>query len=470
GQVLSYSYDELGRKTAEYTGDTPGDPAKALAEWTYDSLGKGMPVSSTRYVGGKSGSAYVKKVNGYNAVGQPTGTTTVIPAVEGNLAGSYSTTASYTETVSLLASTTFGTEAGLPAETVGYGYNLQGKLVAMGTPSRPYIATVAYSPQGQVLQTTLGTPSKQLRTAQTWDQATGRLATNRVTLQSNTANPISATTYGYNAAGSVTAVSDVQSSGGTDRVTDTQCFGYDAQNRLTTAWTDTKGLGAVTAGQLTKCATAAPSPGTIGGPSPYWLDWQFNQLGDRTQQVAHDVKGAATKDVTQTITYPGAGVTPAKKPNAASAVTTTGPSGSTTVVPDYDSAGNTKTRTGPGTSQAFEYNEEGRTKAVTTNGTEAGYLYDADGSLLIQRNPGTNLLYLFGGAEQLRLDTVKKTVTGLRYYHSPDGTVIVRSSAGTVSYQPTTPHGTAQLQVDGASLAVVRRAYDPYGNARGAAP
>ncbi|WP_371493702.1 toxin glutamine deamidase domain-containing protein [Kitasatospora sp. NBC_00374] len=471
GQVLSYTYDELGRKTGEYSGDTPGDPAKLLGEWTYDSLGKGMPASSTRYVGGRNGSAYVKKVNGYNAVGQPTGSTTVIPAAEGKLAGTYTAGASYTGTVSLLASTTFGTEGGLPAETVGYGYNLQGKLVAMGSASRPYIATVAYSPQGKVLQTTIGLPSKQLRTAQTWDQATGRLATNRVTLQNNTANPISATTYGYNAAGSVTAVSDVQSSGGTDRVTDTQCFGYDAQNRLTTAWTDTKGLTAATAGQLAKCATAAPSPSTIGGPAPYWLDWQFNQLGDRVQQVSHDVKGAAAKDVTQSLSYPGGGTTPAKKPNAATTVTTAGPSGSTTVVPEYDGAGNTKTRTGPGTAgQGFEYNEEGRTKSVTTNGKEASYLYDADGNLLIQRNPGNDVLYLFGGAEQLSLDTVKKTVTGLRYYHSPDGTVIVRSSGGTVNYQPTTPHGTAQLQVDGATLAVTRRAYDPYGNPRGTAP
>ncbi|MER7706728.1 RHS repeat-associated core domain-containing protein [Kitasatospora sp. NPDC097605] len=471
GQQLSYSYDELGRKTGEYSGGTPGDPAKLLAEWTYDSLGKGMPVSSTRYVGGKGGSAYVKKVNGYNAVGQPTGSTTVIPAAEGNLAGSYSTAATYTDTVGLLSTTTFGTEGGLPTETVGYGYNLQGKLVGMGTPSRPYVATVAYSPQGQVLQTTLGTPSKQVRTAQTWDLATGRLATSRVTLQSNTANPISATTYGYNAAGSVTAVSDVQSSGGTDRVTDTQCFGYDVQNRLTTAWTDTKGLTPATAGQLAGCVTAAPSPSTIGGPAPYWLDWQFNQLGDRVQQVSHDVKGAAAKDVTQTIGYPGNGTAPAKRPNAATAVTTTGPSGSTTVVPDYDGAGNTRTRTGPGTAvQGFEYDEEGRTKSVTTTGKQASYLYDADGGLLIQRNPGTNLLYLFGGAEQLSLDTVKKTVTGLRYYRSPDGTVIVRSSSGTVSYQPTTPHGTAQLQVDGTTLAITRRAYDPYGNPRGTAP
>ena len=166
----------------------------------------------------------------------------------------------------------------------------------MGSPSRPYVATVNYSPIGEVLQTTVGTPSKQLRTAQTYDQATGRLATNRVTLQTNTANPISDGTYGYDQAGNITAVSDIRSSGGSDRVADTQCFAYDAQDRLTTAWTDTKGLTKATAGQLAQCATSRPTPATIGGPAPYWTDWQFNQLGDRTQQVAHDVTGNAAKD------------------------------------------------------------------------------------------------------------------------------------------------------------------------------
>ncbi|MER8188343.1 RHS repeat-associated core domain-containing protein [Kitasatospora sp. NPDC094015] len=472
-QTLSFSYDTLGRRTAEYTGAGTDDPAKLLAEWSYDKLGKGLPVASTRYVGGKNGSAYIQRVDGYNAVGQATSVSTVIPAAEGALAGTYTAKAAYTENVGLLASTSYGTDGGLPAETVGYGYNLEGGLVSMGSPSRPYVATVNYSPLGEVLQTTLGTPSKQLRTAQTYDAATGRPATNRVTLQTNTANPISATTFGYDQAGNVTAVTDVQSSGGTDRTTDTQCFGYDAQRRLTTAWTDTKGLTTATAGQLARCTTARPGPATVGGPAPYWLDWQFDQLGDRTRQVGHDVTGNAAKDVGQALAYPGSGTAPAKRPNAVSTVTTTGPAGTTVLTPGYDDAGNTRTRTTTGArtgSQAIDYNEEGRTAAVTTDGKKTGYLYDADGGLLLQRAPAGTTLYLFSGNEQLNLDAIGKTVTALRYYRAPDGTVTIRSSGGAISYQPTTPQGTAQLQVDGATLGITRRAFDPYGNPRGAVP
>ncbi|MDY0814717.1 RHS repeat-associated core domain-containing protein [Kitasatospora purpeofusca] len=473
-QSLSFSYDGLGRRTAEYAGDTAGDPAKLLAEWTYDSLGKGRPVASVRYVGGKAGSAYVQKFDGYNAVGQPTGTTTVIPPSEGALAGTYTAKASYTSTVGLLASSEYGAAGGLPAETVGYGYNLEGGLVSMGSPSRPYVATVQYSPLGQVLQTTLGTPTKQLRTAQTYDQATGRPATNRVSLQNNTANPISDTSYRYDQAGNVTAVSDVRSSGGTDRTVDTQCFGYDAQHRLVTAWTDTKGLTAATAGQVGQCSTARPTPSTVGGPDPYWLDWQFNRLGDRTQQVSHDVTGNAAKDTTQTLAYPGGGSTPVRKPTAVTSVTTRNPTAGTSVLtPGYDDSGNVETRTTTGarpSTQSFGYDAEGRTATVTTDGKQTGYLYDADGGLLLQRGPAGTTLYLFSGTQQLTLDAATRTVTGLRYYRAPDGTVTVRSGKGTISYQPTTPQGTAQLQVDGTTLAVTRRAFDPYGNPRGTAP
>ncbi|MEU9130709.1 polymorphic toxin-type HINT domain-containing protein [Kitasatospora sp. NPDC048540] len=475
-QSLAFSYDLAGRRIGEYSGTSTTDSSKLLAEWTYDQKYKGLPDSSTRYVGGKTGSAYIKKIDSYNSNYQPTSTTTTIPAAEGNLAGSYTAKTDYTQDVGWLGSTTYGTEGGLPAETVGYGYNAQGLLIGAGSDSTKYSGPVAYSPLGQVLQTTVGMPGKQLRTNRTYDQATGRLATNKVTLQTNTANPISNTTYGYDQAGNPTTITDTQSSGGTDRTTDTQCFGYDAQNRLTTAWSDTGGITAVTAGQLAKCVNAQPTPATIGGPAPYWIDWQYNQLGDRTQQVQHDVTGNPAKNTTQTSTYPGAGTAVAAQPNTATAITTTNPTtGTTTLTPHYDTAGNTTSRDTSGSktgNQAFTYNEEGRTDTVTTNGTATKYVYDADGGLLVQRGPttGSNVLYLFGGAEQLTLNNTTKAVTGQRYYSSPDGTAIVRSSNGTISYQPTSTQGTAQLQVDSTTLAITRRSFDPYGNPRGTPP
>ncbi|MFJ1702331.1 RHS repeat-associated core domain-containing protein [Kitasatospora sp. NPDC088346] len=344
----------------------------------------------------------------------------------------------------------------------------------MGTPTTPYVDTTNYSPLGQVLQTTVGPAAKQLRTAQTYDQATGRPATNRVTLQTNTANPISDVTYGYDQAGNVTAVSDTQSSGGTDRVTDTQCFQYDTKGRLITAWTDTKGVTAATTGQVARCTSARPGPATVGGPAPYWLDWQYNLLGDRTQQVQHDVTGNAARNTTQTSSYPGAGTAVAARPNAAGVVTTANPTtGTSTLALGYDPAGNAidRTTTGAATAhQTVDYDDEGRTATTVTDGRQTGYLYDADGALLVQRGPDTTVLYLFSGAEQISLDNAARTVSGLRHYRAPDGTVIVRSSAAGMSYQPTGLQGTAQLQVDAKTLAVTRRAFDPYGNARGTGP
>ncbi|MFJ1703114.1 RHS repeat-associated core domain-containing protein [Kitasatospora sp. NPDC088346] len=474
GQSLSYVYDALGRTRAKYAGTTTTDQTKLLAEWAYDGQAKGYPDSSTRYVGGRSGDAYVSRIDGYTTAYQPTGTTTIIPTSEGKLAGTYTTSAAYTANTGLLASTTFGPAGGLTAETVGFGYNLQGGLYSMGSPTTPYVTSTNYSPLGQVLQTTVGPAAKQLRTAQTYDQVTGRLTTNRVTLQSNTANPISDTTYGYDQIGNITSVTETQSSGGADRVTDTQCFAYDALRRLTTAWTDTKGITSPTAGQLAHCSTGTPSPSTIGGPAPYWLDWQYNQLGDRTLQVSHDITGNAAKNTTQTSSYPGGGAAVATKPNTASSVVTANPTtGTTTLTPTYDAAGNTVKRAATGANpldQTIGYDVEGATSTATTNGKETRYLYDANGALLLQRGPANTTLYLFGGAEQLSLDKAADTVSGLRYYSCPDGTTVVRASGGAVSYQPTTPQGTAQLQVDSKTLAITRRAFDPYGNARGAAP
>ncbi|WP_327283200.1 MULTISPECIES: RHS repeat-associated core domain-containing protein [unclassified Streptomyces] len=480
GKSVSTTYDSLGRKTGEYEGTSTTDQSKKLAEWTYDTLLKGRQTSSTRFVGGVGGKAYTKKINGYNTAYQPTGSTMVIPATEGKLAGTYTASAEYTPTVGLLQSTTFGADSGLPAETVGYGYNLQGLETEFGSRTTPYLNKTIYTPLGQVVQSTYGVYGKQFRTAQTYDQATSRLATNTVSLQTSSNSPIDATTYAYDEAGNLTGTSTVQSSGGAVTGTDTQCFLYDGQNRLAQAWTDTKGLAAAKPGQISKCNTAQPTAATIGGPNPYWQNYTYNLLGDRTQQVKHDTSGNPLKNVTQNITYPGNGTTPAAQPNTATTITTTGPDGTTTLTPHYDAVGNTTSRdtkvgAAAATTQTFTYNAKGRTDTVVTpkpvGGTQtSNYLYDADGELLIQRGPDGDTLYLFGGAEQLTLNKTSTTVAGLRNYKGPDGTKITRSSTGTVVYQATNPQNTSQLQVDAATLNVTRRAFDPYGAQRGPAP
>ncbi|WP_344462360.1 HNH/ENDO VII family nuclease [Kitasatospora kazusensis] len=608
-QTLSFTYDILSRKTGEYSGTNTTDATKQLTGYTYDTLAKGYPTSATRYIGGSGtgSSAYTQAVTGYNTAYQPTGSTVTIPAAETKLANTYTVGATYSPTVGLLSNTNYNADGGLAAESVGYGYDLQGLQVSSGSGRfTHYLDAAYYSPLGQIEQSTYGNAGSQLSTAQTWDAATGRLTKNSVRLQTATANPIDYTTYGYDPAGNLTSVTDAQSSGGTDLTTDNQCFTYDGLDRLTTAWTDTKGTTAPTAGQLSHCTTPAPTPATIGGPTPYWQSWQYDLLGDRTQQVQHDITGNTSKDSTQTSSYRGSGTTAAPQPNTLSSVTSTTPAtGTVTQTPSYDSAGNTTSRatkttivssggtcvdgynanktpgtqvyvytcnqsnpqqwsyqtstlqlygkcaaivgnqtsgnpiqlaacavsnpqtwqirpdgtiynpaanlcldtangttvsgTGlvastckaapsqkwttnntaaaPGASQTLTYDAEGRTATVTTTqGTgvsqHTDYLYDASGGLLIQHGPTSTVLYLFGGAEQLTLNTTTSptTVSGLRYYHNPDGTVIVRSSTGTLTYQPTNPQHTSGLQVDAGTMAVTRRSFDPYGNPRGTAP
>ncbi|MBV2155147.1 ricin-type beta-trefoil lectin domain protein [Kitasatospora sp. SUK 42] len=757
GKQISFTYDLLGRTTGRYEGTDTSDKSKQLASVTYDTLAKGYPTSATRYVGGASGDAYVQAITGYTTRYQPISTTTTIPAVEGKLAGTYTQTASYTDNIGLLAGITYNADAGLPTEKLGFTRDLQGEIVQTGTDTTKLLDRANYNALGQLLLSTYGTRGELLRTARTYDDATARLTTSSVKFQESDANPVSFTSYGYNPAGNLTSVSELQSSGGTDQTYDTQCFRYDGLGRLSEAWTDAQGVSTPGAGQVSHCNADSVVIKWLGGPAPYWQSFQYNLLGDRTQQIRHDVTGDTSRDVTQTSSYPGTDRTPAAKPNTVTSVTSrtgsptstvasampgngnvqlcldvaggrtadgtavqtwtcngtgaqkwtrpgdgtlrslgkcarpaggnagagtpielvtcdgsdsqkwqdgadgalvhtastlcldipgwnqnpgtqiglwyctgnpnqkwpttanppTGPSYTSTLSPQYDAQGNTSSRSntsttslpsaiptgtkalcldvpgsqtangtgiqtwgcnsspaqnwtigtdgmlrafdkcarpvggnagsgaqielwscdpndagqqwraatdgalvnkasglcldvpggnvnqgtrvvlwtcnqGPnqkwgfqnwgsgttqpvaGATQAITYNVEGRTETVTTpNGDKTAtsrYLYDADGGLLIQHGPDGTILYLFGGAEQLTLSPDGTTVSGTRYYSQPDGTRIVRLSGGALTYQLSNPQNTSTLQVDAGTRAVTRRAFDPYGNPRGAVP
>ncbi len=77
-RTLITDYDELGRKSG--TWDGVKDSAHQLTKFTYDSLAKGQPTASIRYVGGTTGKIYSQVVTGYDSLGRPKGTKTVIAA------------------------------------------------------------------------------------------------------------------------------------------------------------------------------------------------------------------------------------------------------------------------------------------------------------------------------------------------------------------------------------------------------
>ncbi len=471
GVQLTYAYDALSRKKGEYdtTGGAQPGAANQLAAWTYDTLAKGQPTAQIRYTNGAGDAAhtYTVATAGYTVKYQPTGTTVTIPSGEGALAGTYQVTDLYTDVLSLLNGTRYGTEAGLPQETVNYGYTATGLISSFGG-TYTYLNNASYDQLGRILQTNFGINGTQLARTRQYDEPTGRLL--QVTDQAQTlSSAVQSTRYAYNQAGSITAES-------TDRygvaVADTQCFGYDRQNRLTQAWTDTAGITVTAATPSTPvaglgaCNDTAPTAGKVtGGPAPYWQTYSYDPLGDRTGATDHDTSVSGTAgDVTQTLTYNSV------QPDAVQTVTTKQNGTSTTTAYGYDAAGNTRTRTG----QSIGYDAEGHTQSVTNTATNttSTYTYAADGTLLVQRDQAANqaILYLPFG-EEVHLDTSTGATSGLRYYTaSPDGVSVVRSSTGTVDYQLADTLGTATSTVDSTTLAITTRYQDPFGAPRGAAP
>ena len=65
-------------------------------------------------------------------------------------------------------------------------------------------------------------------------------------------------------------------------------------------------------------------------------------------------------------------------------------------------------------------------------------------------------LYADGGAEQIT--ATGSTLTGLRIFgNSPDGTSVIESSNGSISYQLANQQGTALESINASTLAITRR-------------
>lgn len=424
GQTLSYTYDWDSRVTAEYAAPwsaTP-DPAKRQVSRVYDTLAKGYPTSSTRYVGGAGGSAYSEAVTGYNTAYQPLGSTLTIPAADGfpGTAGkdsgtvTYTLSSTYTPTVGLLATTQYQADGGLPAERIGFGYTLQGALDGFGgdispsnTPS--YLDGTVHDPFGRVLQANYGPTGKELATFAQYDATTGRTTQTSSMVQTST-TALDVVNYRYNQAGELTATDDLQD----NTAHDTQCFSYESFQRLTAAWTDTAGItGAGTApvGAVGGCATASVQTSaapvktkTVGGPAPYWQTYTHDLLGDRTGMVDHDPTGNAASDTTQSTSYPGVdGTVPTTRPNQAGATTTSNPgTGTATQTPSYTdaagkNAGNTVSRA-----------------TKTTGPIATGFTLSGGGKLCVEET---------GSGAKVDVNTCSSSATAQKWTVDTDGTV-----------------------------------------------
>ncbi|MFF1449373.1 polymorphic toxin-type HINT domain-containing protein [Streptomyces sp. NPDC058274] len=461
--TLTYSYDKLGRQRSLYNGDTK------LTTWEYDGAtvpnGKGRLASATKWVGNNG---YTSAVDAYDAGGRPTKSSVTIPASEGKLAGTYSTTASYkpdgsVDDVGLPAA------GDLPAETVTTGYTATGLPSFTLGGTTDYARETRYSNYGEVLQLTLGTASADKYTwlTNTYEEGTRRLERAR-TDREIVSTPDSDITYGYDDSGNIQKIADAPEG----KTADVQCFTYDYLRRLTSAWTQT----------ATACAASA-GEATVGGPAPYWHSYEYDAAGNRTSEVRHATGTTGTAAITQTTTYTpnGTGHAPSHALKSAEARTVTSAKDVTAAQAfEYDETGNTTRRTkaatdlSPAVDQKLTWDDEGLLAAVTPyasgvldEANQTSFVYGADGSRLLRKEKGAVTLYL--GAQEIRLDTGKSTLTGTRYYSHGGQQIAVRTAAG-VTWLIGGQNGTAEIAVKAADSALVQRRTLPFGEVRGTKP
>ncbi|MDH6113512.1 RHS repeat-associated protein [Kitasatospora sp. MAP12-15] len=432
GQSLAYAYDLLGRKTGEFNGTTAGDPTKQLAAWTYDTVAKGQPASSTRYVGGTSGSAYSSTVTAMDTAYRPTSTTVSIPGSEVNQTSPYTYThqATYDPLTGALSADSRSQVGDQAAETVNYTYDVDGPLDNFGTSNTTYDVSSDYDAYGRNLRSTLNPWGTQIVETNAYDETTGRLLTQFVDKQTARTGTVQQTAYAYNQAGLVTAITSIPDN--VPAATDRQCFSYDYLDRLTTAWSDTGGVNMAampTVGGIGSCANASPTSGaqapsrtTVGGPAAYWQSYSYDLTGNRTQLVQHDTNGDSTKDQTTTQTFGAPGV--ANTPTGAA-----------------DTGG------GTGGPHALLTSQDSSNGVTSSGGSDQ---YDADGNTTKITNPlGTR--NLLGGTVIASGQSI--TSNSMRLSMQGDGNlVLVSLRTGAVVWKTGTnnhPGAWATMQTDG---------------------
>ncbi|MFD8781019.1 polymorphic toxin-type HINT domain-containing protein [Kitasatospora sp. NPDC059599] len=489
-QTVSYTYDLLGRPTGTYAGSV--SPDHQLTGSTYDTVVKGKPSTSTRYVNGASGITYTSSVLAYDTAYHPTKTTTTIPGTEigqGTTPFTYTYQAIYDPITGAVTDDDRSAVGDITEEAIHYTYDKNGPLGTYGVyGGDTYDLSSDWDAYGRSIRATVNPWGTQIVVTNTYDESTGRPLSQFVDKQTAATGAVQQLTYTYNTAGQLTAVRNVPDN--TPSSTDLQCFGYDYLGRLTSAWSDTGTLTQApqpAVGGIGACANTTPTSGvqapartTIGGPAAYWQSYGYDLTGNRTQLIQHDPFGDTTKDTTTNQTFPATGTVNAPTtapntgggtggPHALTGTTTTAPTGTTASSAQYDAAGNTTAVTDTSGTATLTWNNENKLASYNKTGTAGPttYLYDATGNQLIRRDPGKTTITL--GNDELVYDTNTTAVTGVRYYQIPGGVTLIRQG-GNTTYQIADHHGTGILALNGTTLTESRRPADPFGNPRGSQP
>ncbi|MCW6004754.1 hypothetical protein K1W54_09165 [Micromonospora sp. CPCC 205371] len=453
GTTLAFTYDPLDRKTGLFLGSTSGTK---LAAWGYDgvvdasgeSISRGMMTSSTRYVGGAGGSAYIAATTAVDAAGRATQSKVTIPAGEIGLAGTYQYDTTYKVDGSLATTRlpAIGGSTGLGIESLTTNYQATGIPTTLATTlGTSYVVSTNLTEFGESNIVTLRNNSGKIVQLGTYYEASTRRLNRIWSTRETSPSSLSDLYYSYDHAGNIKSVTETSAVAGAE----TQCFGYDFLRRLTEAWTP--------AGQ--NC-DAAPTAAGLGGPAPYWTSWVIDDAGNRKKQTER-VTAAGTR-ITD-YTYPAA---TASRPHTVSDTSTTDNAGTRTATYAYDGAGNTMQRpTATSGAQTLTWDAEGHLATNKDSTGTTSYLYDADGKRLIRTDPnGSKTLYLPG--QELKVNATGQTQSCVRYYSHGGKTIATRTPAGVTWLLPD-HQGTSRLSVDALSQAYAIRRQDPYGNQRG---
>jgi RHS repeat-associated protein len=467
-QTLTYHYDPLGRTTALQEG------LITTATWSYDAAtfsGSSTKVlgqlsSSTRIVDGKE---YVTSVPIYDKALRPLETTLTLPdspefaSLQPNSDTedrSYTTDFSYTADGQVASMTlpaiigADGTKA-LGSETVSTRYDSASEpsLMSGGFGWGTYVAESRYSADGLPLITDLGTTYGAI-VSYKYDDATKRLTGISLDRERFDGTDL-ALTYAYDEAGDVTSVKDQPTATAVagDGSHDNQCFGYDGLQRLQVAWTTANG-------NCSKAQSAITSS-DVGGVSPYWSEYSYDQLGNRTSLVQHGLGSAPTATTTYTM---------AAGTHQLTSASTTAGSTTTTTSYTYDNAGNRASKTASGSTSTYAWDGEGKLASVAgTPEQDSQNVYDVSGNRIVRTDASGTTVFLPGGQEILiNGDTVSAT----RYYSFAGKTVAVRTSRGLggVSSLVCDAHGSVLASVPNTTwtAASVKRVFsDPFGAVRG---
>ncbi|MGW0916783.1 polymorphic toxin-type HINT domain-containing protein [Streptomyces sp. NPDC002784] len=505
-------YDLLGRVKAVRQGSTTASPVKS---YTYDETpgGLGKPTESIRHT---ADGDYINRATGYDAEYHVTGSETVIPpnAMTTGLSGTYTYTYTYTPT-GQPQSVTLPAKGGLASEKVVTRYTSDG-LPESTSGLTWYTAGATYSPYGEALRTVSGAQPYRVWTTNFVNPNTGSLQ--RTITDRETAGPhrIADSYYSYDATGTITSNAR-QLEDASGKTWDAQCFTYDVMGELNHAWTSNvtpslNGTGCKTANGTTwgyrtdyafssgpvadapdestdakapdaslasTLSAAAPDSTTVStGATAYRQSFTYDWIGNRATMTEHDTADA-TKNVTFTYGHgkmvAGNGTTPSytTQPHTMTGITST-PAGKGSSYA-YDATGNTKVRDLYNTTQSLIWNQENKLASITNAGTKTTYVYDADGNRILENSPTGSTLYL--GETELTTNATGSITKASRTYAQAGAPAVTR----TTTNGSTTGHklnilladhlGTANTTVEMATGQVVtRRAFKPYGEARGAKP